>query len=318
MAIDFPRYAVIVPMARFRPDEPVLVSLRDTPAPSGGVQVIVAEGVHPARQRNLAVSRAQGEVVIFLDNDCSVGERFWLEIEAAFARPEVEIVGGPALLRPGATTWEQIFHALLTHPLIVGSVAARYAAWGKFRAATQTDLILCNLAVRRAIFARIGPLSSDLYPNEENEWLDRAHAAGVGVWYDPALQVFRPQRRTPGEMILTLLRYGVGRTRQFRVSGWRFTFHQVLPVMLVATLAALVGLHLEVEFVLLWLLASIIIAVTCDASLRGWRRIVAGLIAPAIPLTYAVGQLIGWFAVWFPGPVASSEITLLNERGEQI
>ena len=50
--MDSPRYTVIVPMARFRPDEAVLVSLRDAPAPAGGVQIIVAEGVHPARQRN--------------------------------------------------------------------------------------------------------------------------------------------------------------------------------------------------------------------------------------------------------------------------
>jgi hypothetical protein len=318
MAMDSPRYTIVVPMARFEPEEPALVSLRERPAPIGGIQVIVAEGVHPARQRNLAVARARGEIIVFLDNDCSLGERFWAEMETAFARPEVEIVGGPALLRPGATAWEQIFHALLTHPLIVGSVAARYAARGKFRPATQTDLILCNLAVRRAIFARIGPLSSELYPNEENEWLDRARAAGVGAFYDPALHVFRPQRRAPGAMIVMLLRYGLGRTRQFRVSGWRFTFHQVLPVVLLATMVVLVAFRLEMEFVLLWLLASAIIAATCESSLRGPRRLIAGLIAPMVPLIYAVGQVMGWFAVWFPGPAASAEITLVNERGEKL
>ena len=318
MSLASPRYTVIVPMARFQADEPVLISLRKTPAPSGGMQILVAEGAQPARQRNLAVSRALGEIVVFLDNDCALGENFWAELEAAFARPEVEIVGGPALLRPGASAWEQIFHALLTHPLIVGSVAARYRAWGKFRAATQTDLILCNLAVRRAIFARIGPLSHELYPNEENEWLDRAHAAGIGAYYDPALQVFRPQRGAPGEMLRTLLRYGIGRTRQFRVSGWRFTFHQALPLLLLAMLAALLAFHLEAEFVLLWLLASVIVAATCEPSLRGGPRLVAGLIAPAVPLTYTIGQVIGWFTVWFPGPAASSEITLRNERGERI
>jgi hypothetical protein len=88
--------------------------------------------------------------------------------------------------------------------------------------------------------------------------------------------------------------------------------------MLLATLAALVVLRLEVEFVLLWLLAAVIVAATCEASLRGWRRIVAGLIAPAIPLTYALGQIAGWLTVWFPGQVASSDIALLNERGEKI
>jgi hypothetical protein len=313
-----PRYTVIVPMAQFRPGEPVLASLRATPAPTGGLQVIVAQGIHPARQRNLAVARARGEIVVFLDNDCSLGGGYWAQLESAFARPEVEIVGGPALLRPNAGDWEKIFHALLTHPLVVGGVASRYAARGAFRPAKQTDLILCNLAVHRATFARIGPLSNDLYPNEENEWLDRAHAAGIGAYYDPALQVFRPQRDSPRAMLLTLLRYGIGRTRQFRVSGWRFTFHQVLPVILVSALALVVILNLELAFVLLWLVAAIIIAGTCEASLHGWRRLVAGLIGPAVPLVYALGQLVGWILVWFPGGVAAREIELLDEDGKAL
>jgi hypothetical protein len=58
--------------------------------------------------------------------------------------------------------------------------------------------------------------------------------------------------------------------------------------------------------------------VTCEASLRGWWRIVAGLLAPVVPLAYVVGQTIGWFSVWFPELVTSSEITLLNEHGENL
>jgi GT2 family glycosyltransferase len=230
----------------------------------------------------------------------------------------VEIVGGPALLRPKATAWEEIFDALLTHLLIVGTVSARYASRGEFRAATQTDLILCNLAVRRSIFKKIGLLSTKLYPNEENEWLDRACAAGVGAYYDPGLRVFRPQRAGPGQMGVMLLRYGMGRTRQFWVSGWRPTFHQFLPVMLIATFAALFHWRLEREFAVLWLVASAIIALTCDSLPRVWQRIAAGLIAPLIPLTYAVGQVLGWFALLFPTRASSSEIVLLNERGERI
>jgi Glycosyl transferase family 2 len=315
--MDSPRYTVIVPMAHYRSTEPVLVGLRETPAPTGGVQIIVAEGRHPARQRNSALALARGEIVVFFDNDCSINSGYWKELESALARPGVEIVGGPALLRPYATGWEEIFDALLTHMLVVGTVSSRYTARGDFRTATQTDLILCNLAVRRSIFEKIGPLSTDLYPNEENEWLDRAEAAGVGAYYDPALQVFRPQRTTPGQMATTLLHYGMGRTRQFRVSGWRPTFHQLLPFMLIATLMALIRWHLEAEFLCLWLVASIIIAFSCNSLLRVRQRIVAGLIAPLIPLIYAVGQAIGWIALFLPTPATSSEIVLLNERGER-
>jgi GT2 family glycosyltransferase len=305
-------------MSHFRADEPALVNLRETPPPKGGIQILVAEGRHPARQRNAVVGRARGDILVFLDNDCSISSGYWKELETALARPEVEIVGGPALLRPQAGAWEEIFHALLTHMLIVGTVSARYMPRGEFRKATQTDLILCNLAVRRSIFEKIGPLSTDLYPNEENEWLDRAHVAGVGAYYDPGLRVYRPQRATPGQMGLTLLRYGMGRTRQFRVSGWRPTFHQFLPVMLIATFAALFHWRLEADFVILWLIAAAVIAFTCNSLLRVWQRIVAGLIAPLVPLTYAVGQVVGWIALLFPAPAMSSEVILLNERGERV
>ena len=315
--MDSPRYTVIVPIARFHLDEPVLVSLRETAPPPGGIQVIVAEGAQPSSQRNAALAHARGEIILFLDNDCSIGAGYWAELARVLTQPEVGIVGGPALLRQNATFWEEIFHALLTHTLIVGTVASRYAARGPFRPATQTDLILCNLAVRRSVFGQIGNLSIKLYPNEENEWLDRAHAAKVGAFYDPALQVFRPQRATPAKMALTLLRYGMGRTRQFRVSGWRPTFHQFLPVMLVATLAALIGCRLEVDFAVLWLVASAIIAVSC-AGLSAWQRVVAGLVAPLIPLTYSVGQLIGWVALFTPAPEAPDEIALYSESGERL
>src|ERR1700677_1635022 len=155
-----PRYTVILPMARYRAEEPVLASLRATPPPGDSAQILVCVGNHPARQRNSALKIVQGEFIIFLDNDCTLAPDFWRELEQAFARTEVEAVGGPALLRPNATAWERIFHALLTHTLIVGTVSARYAPRGAFRIATQTDLILCNFAARRSAFNKIGPFST--------------------------------------------------------------------------------------------------------------------------------------------------------------
>jgi hypothetical protein len=315
-----PRYTVIVPMHRYRSDEPILCSLRETtPALPAPPEIFVVEGTHPARQRNAALERAQGEIIVFLDNDCQLSPAYWEELREIFTRPEVEIVGGPVLLRPQATSLEKIFHALLTHPLVVGPVSARYRARGEFRPATQTELILCNMAARRAIFTRIGTLSTHLYPNEENEWLERVQVAGAGVFYNPKLQVFRPQRDSWGRFFKMLLRYGSGRTRQFWVSGWRATSYQFTPLILLVPVAAvLLGpTYLEIFFGL-WLLVALVVAVTCEGRLKIWQRIVAGLAAPLIPLTYALGQLIGWPALLIPRPESDLRITLLNERGERI
>jgi glycosyltransferase involved in cell wall biosynthesis len=317
--MEAPRYTVIVPMRRFRAEEPVLESLRGNAPTSTALEIFVTEGSHPARQRNAALELARGDIIVFLDNDCSLAPDFWSELERAFERPEVEIVGGPALLRPQATALEAIFHALLTHPLVVGPVSARYVARGEFRPATQTELILCNMAARRSLFTRIGPLSTRLYPNEENEWLERAQVAGTGIYYDPKLQIFRPHRATWGAMAQMLLRYGIGRTRQFWVSGWRLTMYQFLPLILLVPLVAFTQGPQGMEaFAVLWLLISLAVALTCDRRLRIWQRIVAGLAAPLVPLAYALGQLVGYPALLVPKPKADVMITLLNERGQTI
>jgi succinoglycan biosynthesis protein ExoA len=310
-----PRYTIIIPVARFEDAEPSLARLRQV-APAAGMQILVALGSHPARQRNAGLARSLGEIVVFLDNDCAIGASYWDELERDFAQVEVEVVGGPALLRGEARGVERIFHTLLTHPLVVGPVRARYAARGTFRATSQTELILCNMAARRGVFEKIGHLPVELYPNEENEWLDRAQAAGIGIYYDPGLQVFRPQRATWTAMARMLVRYGIGRTKQLQLSGGHFTAHQLAPLVLLIPLGAVIdGVRGLEIFSACWLLLALLVALTCGAGLNVGQRLVAGFVAPLVPFLYAFGQIVGWFRPW---PGASAEITVLDERGNAL
>ena len=310
-----PRYTLIIPVADFAEASPVLARLQQV-APQDSLQILVAIGRHPARQRNAALSRSHGEIIVFLDNDCVIGTNYWACLESDFARPEVEIVGGPALLRPEARGPERIFHALLTHPLVVGPVRARYTSRGEFRASSQTELILCNLAARRAVFEKVGHLPIELYPNEENEWLDRAQVAGVGIYYDPALQVYRPQRDTWSEMARMLVRYGIGRTKQLQVSGGHVTAHQLAPLVLLAPIIALgFGTRGLTLFGFAWLTVALLIASSIGRGLSGSQRLLAGLVAPFVPLLYALGQIVGWFRSW---PGANPDVKIVNERGEPL
>ena len=310
-----PRYTIIVPAVEFAQAAPVLACLRAA-APPMGAQILVALGRHPARQRNAALSKSRGEIIIFLDNDCSVEAAYWDRLERDFARAKVEVVGGPALLRPEARGPERIFHALLTHPLVVGPVRARYAPRGSFRASSQTELILCNLAARRGVFEKVGQLPIELYPNEENEWLDRAQVAGIGIYYDPALQIFRPQRDSWHEMARMLVRYGIGRTKQLQVSGGHFTAHQLAPLVLLAPIVALgYGSRGLSIFGFCWLALALLVASSLGRGLTGSQKLLAGLAAPFVPFLYGLGQLIGWFRPW---PGASADVTMVDEQGKPL
>ena len=81
-----PRYTLIIPVAHFADASRPLEHLRGA-TPADGVQILVAIGRHPARQRNAALSRSTGAIIVFLDNDCVLGPGYWEELERDFARP---------------------------------------------------------------------------------------------------------------------------------------------------------------------------------------------------------------------------------------
>ena len=305
-------------MRRYGRDERVLCSLRESAGNRGEAEILVAEGRSPSRQRNAALELAQGEIVVFLDNDCRPLPGYWEELEHALARPGVDVVGGPVLLLPGATWNEKIFHALLAHRLLAGPVSSRYTSRGDFRPATQSDLILCNLAMRRAAMEKVGPFSAHLYPNEENEWLERAARLQIGIFYDPLLTVDRPQRRSWGAFLTMLFRYGVGRTRQSWISH-RFTLHQLAPLLLLVPIGvALLGEGAGQLFLGGWLIVATFISATSDGYLDISQRIVAGLAAPLVPFAYALGQLAGWTAFFLPRSGTADEITIRDENGNPV
>ena len=302
-------------MRQYGRDQGVLRALRDSAEVTGKAEILVAEGRSPSLQRNRALELAKGEIVVFLDNDCQPCPGYWRELESALSRPGVDIVGGPALLRLDPTWNEKIFHALLAHPLLAGPVFSRYTVRGEFRAATQSELILCNLSVRRPLIDRVGPFSPRLHPNEENEWLDRAARLKLGIFYDPLLAVRRPQRNSWGDFFAMLFRYGMGRTRQFYVSG-RWSVHQWVPLLLIIIAGAwMLGENALRILLWGWLLVSALIGFTCEEGLDLTQRIMAGLVAPLVPLVYALGQVVGWVALLVPPFGRNVGVTLRDGEG---
>lgn len=184
------------------------------------IEILVAEGHNPSRQRNEAVRQAQGEIIYFLDDDSLVQPDCLKRLADHFADPMVTVVGGPSLTPSTDSLLQQAIGSALASALGAGGVRNRYQSRGTIRKTDEKELILCNLAVRRSAFISCGGFDERLYPNEENELLDRLRASGGILLHDPQLVVKRSQRRTLAAFARQMFRYGQGRARQTRIAGF--------------------------------------------------------------------------------------------------
>lgn len=208
--------------------------------PTGQYELLVAEGTNPSRQRNQAVRQACGDLIYFLDDDSLVTPDCLQRIVHHFADPTVCAVGGPSLTPRSDSVLQRAIGAVLASALGAGGARNRYRVVGTVRDTTERELILCNLAVRREAFLACGGFDERLYPNEENEFLDRLATQGGRLLHDPQLAVMRSQRSTLTAFVRQMFRYGQGRARQTRLAG----FSGMMPFAPLAFLLYLVTLPL--------------------------------------------------------------------------
>lgn len=187
--------------------------------PAADIEVLVAEGRQPSRQRNLAAASATGEYLYFLDDDSQVSPGFLQRAVRHFEEPAVVVVGGPSLTPETDSILQHSFAMAFASIFGGGGMRNRYRQTGGVRRTCDRELILCNLSFRKARFLALGGFDERLYPNEENELLERIGRDGGRLIHDPDLAVYRSQRPTFSAFCRQLYGYGRGRGEQTVLSG---------------------------------------------------------------------------------------------------
>jgi glycosyltransferase involved in cell wall biosynthesis len=150
----------------------------------------------PNAARNMGVEAAEGELVIFVDDDV-LAPPGWLDalLAAAHATPERDVFAGPIRARIDGGG-----------PRACGREGAPITTLDQ--GATDRDIAVgwsANLAIRRAALERVGPFDEaiDVGAGDEEEWQERYRAAGGQIRYVAAAGL--DHRRTGADATLRAL-----------------------------------------------------------------------------------------------------------------
>ncbi len=219
--------------------------------PKEQFEIIISRGYQVCRQRNLAAKQANGEILVFFDNDSCPESDYLKQLEPHFNTSEITAVGGPNPALKTNKFIPNLVDAVLTSRVAVLSKVNRYKPIGHLRVGKDSDLIFCNFSMRREDYLELDGLHEALSPNEENEFFERIakNLPDKKVLYDPNLIAYEPRSTTLKAFFKKMLGYGIGRARQFKISpSFWSAIHLsgcLIPFVLVAIGLARKGVYLK-------------------------------------------------------------------------
>jgi glycosyltransferase involved in cell wall biosynthesis len=195
--------------------------------------VVEIQGTSPAAARNIALARATGEIIYFLDDDVTVTPDLFARALATFAAwPDAMVVGGPNLTPPNSHLFQRCVGEVFSSWFGAATVRDRFCRRGAMRPTDDSALILCNLALRRAIISELhAPVKEHLVCNEENVLLGELSARGARMLHDPDLVVYHGRRSNLREFAAQVFRYGRGRWQNTLVAPSSLSLPFIIPAI---------------------------------------------------------------------------------------
>ncbi len=297
------KISIIIPVRQGESFAETLNSIKKSKYNLKKVEVIIVFGNNPSRQRNIAVEKSSGNIIYFIDNDSLIKDTNLQLIEKFYVNfRNAGCIGGPSLTPENDSLFQKAV-GLVFGSFIGSSFSyARYKAVGGFRKSNELELILCNMAFNKNIFIKVGKFNTALYPNEENELLNKLKKNNIDVYYDPGLIVYRSQRNNIKLFIKQVFTYGRGRAEQVMTDVKNLTLFPLISIGFNFYLISLVLFNKFLFFLPLFIYFLIVFATSLFYSVK-FKKIIYFFymvnIYFLIHIFYGVGFLWGFLKKLF-------------------
>lgn len=169
----------------------------------------------PAAARNYAATKAKGNYLFFLDDDCFLPADYFSHVSF---EENWDALGGPDQTPPDASDFQKTLGLALSSPLCTGKTFKRHTSTSKsvLKGSDESHLILCNLWMKRSLFSTEGyQFPVDLFRNEENYLLKELRTAGKKILYNSRMYVYHNRKEDIVSLSRAVIKSGECRFKSF-------------------------------------------------------------------------------------------------------
>ena len=174
---------------------------------------ILKEKINKSDARNIGIEKINSEYIYFLDDDTFIDKDNITVINEKITKyPFIGVLGGPNLNPPLSLRFQKLTGLLLSSFFMSYRMNARYYPKGGDRLTDDTELILCNLVIKKDLFTKHNlKFNKLLHYNEENLLLEQLERYNVEMLYSPDLIVYHHRRATLKSFLQQIYNSGKGR-----------------------------------------------------------------------------------------------------------
>ena len=175
--------------------------------------ILFEKQTNKSQARNIGVEKIKSEIIYFLDDDVFIDKNNIEILQKKFLEyPFAEIIGVPNINPPLSSRFQKLSGILLSTYLMSYKMNARYFAKGIDRFSDDTELILCNLAIKKNVFIKHNLKFNELlHYNEENLLLEQLKKFNTAMLYSPELIVYHHRRANLKAFLEQIYNSGKGR-----------------------------------------------------------------------------------------------------------
>ena len=257
--------------------------------------------VGPADKRDQAAKIANGEILVFLDDDSYPKSDLLSIATTYFDDNSVSAIGGPAITPESDTYWQKVSGAVFLSKFTGGN-PERYIPVGMAREVDDWPSV--NFMVRKSDFIEVGGFDSPYWPGEDTHLCLKLIQKTKKIMYAPELIVWHHRRSGLLRHMKQVGAYGLHRgyfARHMPKTSLKIKY--LLPsfftlIVLVLPLTAFVNAEIRIPlFSVLTTYALVLLLGAIDVSVKSQFHIAVGAIFYVLPthLYYGIQFLRGYF-----------------------